>query len=262
MNAPTPRITLQPRVPETPQLVNILHSPKRIRVKFAGQAIADSRKVLVLRSNHFLPVYFFPRSDISDALLSASEARGQHALGDVTSYFDLQLGDRRVAAAAWQFGAERQSLLAPLDGYVAFDWKKVDQWFEEDEEVFVHARDPYARIDILHSASHVQVRLAGEVIADTHRPVLLFETHLPTRFYIPLQDIRQDRLVASDTQTRCPYKGVASYWSFRLPDGSIREDIAWYYPDPIAEAAKIKNLVAFYPNAVDEIRLDGVRVAP
>ncbi|CDX50213.1 conserved hypothetical protein [Mesorhizobium plurifarium] len=248
---------LQPREATAPQLINVLHSPKRIRVKFAGRVIADSRNVLVLRSNHFLPIYFFPLAAIDQSVLKPSKQGQQHPIGGETKYWDIEAGDRRAADAAWSFTAPPDENLAPLGGRVAFTWNLVDQWFEEDEEVFVHARDPYARIDVLQSSSHVEIWFDGEPIADSRRPVLLFETHLPTRFYLPLEDVRLDRLRASLTRTRCPYKGIASYWSGVLKDGSLREDIAWSYRDPIAEMPKIKGLIAFYPQAVDRIHLDG-----
>ncbi|MER8410284.1 DUF427 domain-containing protein [Mesorhizobium sp. M1342] len=107
----------------------------------------------------------------------------------------------------------------------------------------------------------MQIWFDGEPIADSHRPVLLFETHLPTRFYLPAEDIRLERLTASVTTTRCPYKGIASYWSGLLSDGTVRPDIAWSYRDPIEEMPKIKGLIAFYPQAVDRIHLDGEPVA-
>lgn len=248
---------LQPREATAPHLVNVLHSPKRVRVKFAGRTIADSRNVLVLRSNHFLPVYFFPAAAVDRSLLKPSRDGQQHAVGGETKYWDLDTGDRRSADAAWSFVAPPDENLSPLAGRIAFTWNAVDQWFEEDEEVFVHARDPYARIDVLRSSSHVEIWFDGEPIADSHLPVLLFETHLPTRFYLHPDDVRLERQTASVTTTRCPYKGIASYWSGLLKDGSVHQDIAWSYRDPIAEMPKIKGLIAFYPQAVDRIHLDG-----
>ena len=259
--APTSRPQLQPRDPHTPDLVNVLHSPKRIRVKFKGQTVADSRAVLVLRSNQFLPIYFFPRGAVRQDLLHPSDHRGRHELGGDVAYESLVVEGAQAVNAAWSFAPSADQSLALLRDHVAFDWHAVDQWFEEDEEVFVHARDPYARIDTLHSTSRIEVRLDGSVLADSIRPVLLFETHLPTRFYLPHADVRLDRLVPSPTQTRCPYKGIASYWSAVRPDGSIVADVAWEYRDPIAEIPKIKGLIAFYPDRVDEIRLDGERVS-
>ena len=256
----TPPSGLQPRELHTPRLVNVLHSPKRVRVIFNGETIADSRNVLVLRSNQFLPVYYFPRSDIRLEHLVPSEHRSHYELGGEAVYWNLKVYGKRAADAAWSFNRPIDPALASLTGFIAFAWNAVDRWLEEDEEVFVHARDPYARIDTLASASHVQIRLDGELVADSKRSVFLFETHLPTRYYIPREDIRLDRLVASDTQTRCPYKGVASYWSAKLKGGILRRDVAWEYRDPIAEVAKIKGLIAFYPDAVDDIHLDGNRI--
>ena len=242
-------------------IVNVLHSPKRVRVKFGGETVADSREVLVLRSNHALPVYFFPRAAVPTGVLQPSAHRGRHELGGEVVYQSLVAGGARAENAAWGVPNPPHPALDALRDRIAFDWNAVDQWFEEDEEVFVHARDPYARIDALRSTSRVEVRLDAEVIAASARPVLLFETHLPTRFYIPHADVRLDRLVPSQTQTRCPYKGIASYWSAQRADGSILPDVAWEYRDPIPEIPKIKGLIAFYPDRVDEIRLDGERVS-
>lgn len=261
MNAPVTNTKLQPREASTPRLVNVLSSPKRIRVRFDGQTIADSRDVLVLRSNHFLPIYFFPADAVLPSVLKPSGHRDPHEIGGERQYWDLDSGGRRTANAAWTFVSPSDEELHPLAGRIAFVWNAVDQWLEEEEEVFVHARDPYARIDVLHSTSHVRVWFDGELIADSRRPVLLFETHLPTRYYIHPDDVRLDRLVASDSNTRCPYKGIASYWSGRLKDGSIARDIAWSYRDPIDEIPKIKGLIAFYPQAVDRIELDGETVS-
>ena len=257
MNAPVTNTKLQPREATTPQLINVLSSPKRIRVRLNDETIADSRDVLVLRSNHFLPIYFFPPASVLPSVLKPSGHRDPHEVGGERQYWDLETGGRRVANAAWTFVSPPDEELGPLAGRIAFVWNAVDQWLEEEEEVFVHARDPYARIDVLHSSSHVRVWFDGELIADSRRPVLLFETHLPTRYYIHPDDVRLDRLVASDSTTRCPYKGIASYWSGKLKDGSITQDIAWSYRDPIDEIPKIKGLIAFYPQAVDRIELDG-----
>jgi len=248
---------LQPREATAPSLVNVLHCPKRIRVKFGGRTIADSRNVLVLRSNHFLPIYFFPPSAVDASVLKPSLHRESHAVGGETAYWDINSGDRRAANAACSFTAPPDENLAPIAGRIAFSCTAVYPWCEEEEAVVGHARDPDARIDVLHSASHVQVWFDGEIIADSQRPVLLFETHLPTRFYLPPEDVRLERLTASVSTTRCPYKGIASYWSGLLKDGSVRPDIAWSYRDPIDEMPRIKGLIAFYPQAVDRIHLDG-----
>jgi uncharacterized protein (DUF427 family) len=135
----------------------------------------------------------------------------------------------------------------------------VDHWYEEDEEIFVHPRDPYKRVDAIASSRQVQVIVGGETIAETRRARFLFETRLPTRYYIPAEDVRIDLLVPSDKATACPYKGKARYWSVKVGD-QVFPDLVWSYPDPIAECPKIKGLLAFFNEQVDEIRVDGVPV--
>jgi len=254
-------IKLQPREPFTPELTNVLHSPKRVRVKFGGETIADSRETLILRSNQFLPTYFFPASSVRRQALTSERVGSQPRHGGKSLHWDLHVGGRVEKDAAWSFVEVDDPLLGALKAYVAFRWNAADQWFEEDEEIFVHPRDPYARIDTIQSSSHVQVWRDGDIIADSRRPVLLFETHLPTRFYLPPEDIRMDLLIASANVSRCPYKGIASYWSERTASGMSGKDIAWSYLDPLPDIPKIKGLIAFYPEAVDEIRLDGRRVS-
>ena len=144
---------------------------------------------------------------------------------------------------------------AALAGYVRLDWNGMDHWFEEDEEIFVHPRDPYSRVDILGSSRHVVVRIGGVVVGESRQPRLLFETGLPTRYYLPLVDLRLDLLRPSDTVTRCPYKGTAAYWSVEV-DGKLHTDVAWTYRSPLAESQKIAGLVAFYDDRVD-LTVDG-----
>jgi uncharacterized protein (DUF427 family) len=196
-----------------------------------------------------LPLYCFPEQDVKTALLSPSSQRTK-----ATQFFNLQANGRTAENAAWRYEAPQ------LRGYVAFDWNSMDNWFEEDDEIFVHPRDPYKRIDVLRSSRHVQVILGGEAIADTHRPSLLFETHLPTRYYIPRGDVRMDLLMPTDSHTRCPYKGVASYWSARV-NGASFKDVVWSYPVPIPECPKIEQLLCFFNERVDAIYVDGEQEA-
>jgi uncharacterized protein (DUF427 family) len=257
---PIQRPRLVPRERSTPPLVNLLASPKRVRVVFNGATIADSRNVLVLRGNHFLPVYYFPLADVLAEALRPSVHRERHEQGGIARYWSIAVGDRSATDAAWGYEAPEPAALETLQGHVALKWSAVDAWFEEDEEVFVHARDPYARIDILQGSSLVEMRLDGEVIARSTRPVMLFETHLPTRYYLPPEDVRLDLLHRSEKTTRCPYKGVASYWSAEI-GGQRHQYIAWDYLTPIPEAIRIAGLISFYPDAVDSITRDGDPVA-
>ncbi len=132
----------------------------------------------------------------------------------------------------------------------------MDAWYEEDEEVFLHPRDPYKRVDVLKSSRHIRVVLAGETIAESHCPHVLFETGLPPRYYLPEEDVRMEIMTQSGSSSVCPYKGSAVYWSAKL-SGEVFEDIVWSYPDPIAECPKIRGLLAFYPERVEDIFVDG-----
>ena len=133
----------------------------------------------------------------------------------------------------------------------------MDHWYEEDEEVFVHPRDPKVRLDILDSSRPVQVTVSGQVVADSNKARLLFETGLPTRYYLPQDDVHLDFLQPSDLHTSCPYKGTANYWHVKLGN-EIFKDMVWCYPDPLAEAARIKGYLCFFNEQVSAIHIDGV----
>jgi uncharacterized protein (DUF427 family) len=237
--------------------VEMLVSPKWVRVYYGGEFIADSRNAILLRQKGRTPVYYFPREDVRMEFLEESgHARELPGLGQA-SYFSVKVAERVAEHAAWTI-ADPESQADALKGYISFKWKQMDAWFEEDEEIYVHARDPYTRIDVLQSSRHVRVELGGETVAETDRPVLLFETGLPTRYYIPKVDVRMDLLEPSKTHTECPYKGVASYYSVKAGE-KVYQDIAWYYPFPYPEEGKIQNLIAFYNEKVDALYVDGAK---
>jgi uncharacterized protein (DUF427 family) len=229
-------------------------SPRRVRVMFGGETIADSKRAKLLHETGHLPVYYFPEEDIRMDLLERSDHTTYCPFKGDASYWSVRVGNRVSENAVWSYPEPIDSA-PPLAGYLAFYWNKMDAWYEEDEEVFVHPRDPYHRVDILDSSRHVKVRVNGEVVAETDRPKLLFETGLPTRYYIPREDVKMEMLVASDRITGCPYKGIASYWSVEA-GGERVEDLIWSYQDPIPEAAKIKGLLAFFNEKVD-LEVDG-----
>jgi uncharacterized protein (DUF427 family) len=230
-------------------------SPRRVRVFFNHQVIADSQNTMLLLEWRRSPVYYFPEEDVEKGFLVESGHRERRPSIGESVHWHVEAGGQRAENAAWHYPDPKDDA-PPLAGYIAFDWHKMDAWFEEDEEVFVHARDPYVRIDTLQSSRHVRVVVDGEVVADTHRPVLLLETGLITRYYMPIIDVRTDLLRPSDTHTECPYKGVASYHSVQVGD-QVHDDIVWYYPFPNLEVSKIQNLVSFYNEKVD-IYVDGV----
>jgi uncharacterized protein (DUF427 family) len=159
-----------------------------------------------------------------------------------------------VEAGAWYYPDPLPGAPAIKD-LIAFYWNRIDHWYEEDEEVFVHPRDPYHRIDVIRTDRHIRVSLDGELLADSRHALALFESNLPPRWYLPREDVSA-ALELTDTITRCPYKGTASYYSVALGGGELAKDLIWRYPDPLAEAVRIKDLLCFFNERVD-IELDG-----
>jgi uncharacterized protein (DUF427 family) len=227
-------------------------TPRRIRVRLAHQVIADSDRaqLLVQYGPGGLPTYYLPREDVAaDVLVDPTvDDRGRQR-------WTVQVGRSRAPGAAWTH-EDPTGPMAALADHVTFSWRQLE-WYEEDERVVMHARDPYKRVDTLQSSRHVQVYVEGELLADSVRPLLLFETSLPTRYYLPYEDVRTELLEASDVVSICPYKGQARYWSVRAGD-SLVPDLVWSYPSPIPENPKIKDLMSFYNERVDLV-IDGKR---
>lgn len=224
-------------------------SERWVRGTIDGDTVVDSRNLrLVWEPGSPIPRYAFPRRDVRTELLRAGE-RPADARPERDAHYDLQLRERTIAHAAWTWRN------GELGDHLGFEWSALDHWYEEDEEVFAHPRDPYTRIDALSSSRHVVVRIDGETVADTRRPLLLFETRLPVRFYLPPADVRRDLLVGSEAHSFCPYKGRASYYSVRTSSG-LHEDVAWYYREPFDEVRRIRDAICFYNDRV-ELIVDG-----
>lgn len=239
-------------------VIRVLPTDRRVRAVLNGVTIADSTAARLVLQTRRLPVYYFPASDVRTDLLAPSGRTADDPDKGLATYYTVTAADKAALSGAWQF--ERPSEPAALlAGLTAFYWHKMDHWYEEDDEIYVHPRDPYHRVDVLHSSRHVRVVLLGETVAETTRPRLLFETNLPTRFYIPPQDVRLDLLVASDTSTQCPYKGVASYHGVLVGD-TVAQDVAWTYRFPIPECPKIEGLICFFNEKVDAIYVDGAEL--
>jgi uncharacterized protein (DUF427 family) len=223
--------------------VHIERSSRRVRTYFGGKLIADSRHVLLVYETKRPPAYWFPIVDVRMEYLEQSQQAAE------TIRWRLVVKDR-VADNAARAYVKPAGDRAVLEGHLTFFWNQMDAWYEEDEEVFVHPRDPYTRVDTVHSSRHVRVEIEGVTVAETRRPILLFETGLPTRYYIPKLDVRMDLLEPTESVTRCPYKGVARHWSARVGHKLVK-DIVWSYPAPIPECPKIENLLSFYNEHVD-----------
>ena len=229
---------------------------RQVTVILGGVVVARSRRVQLLHESKHMPVYYFPAEDVRMDLLVPSARAREFPVRGTARYFDVDAGTKRVTDGAWIHEAPASPAAAALSGMVAFYWAKMDRWLEEDDEVYKHPRDPYHRVDVLGSSRHVQVIMLGQVVAETRRPRLLFETRLPTRYYFPWADVRSELFVPSTTRSTCPYKGDAEYWSLQIGDQLVK-DIAWVYRHPIAECPKIENLVCFYDEQVDAVVVDG-----
>jgi uncharacterized protein (DUF427 family) len=225
--------------------VKVETAKKRVRVMLGGEVVADTADALLVWEIPYYPTYYFPESDINmDALVDSGETKNSPSRGLATLY-TVKAGGKEGSAYGYT-----EPEIERLAGYVAFNWSSMDHWFEEDEEVFVHAKDPYTRLDILPSSRRVRVEIEGVTVADTTNGSFLFETNLPPRYYIPKTDVRMDVLTPTDLATHCPYKGTARYWSVDV-NGEMHKDIVWGYDRPLPESQKIMGLVSFYNEKVD-----------
>lgn len=232
--------------------VRVEHGSKRIRAYLGGVLVADTTRPLLVWEKPYYPTYYFPAADVrSDLLREDGGIAHSPSRGDA-KLLTVNAGGHERAGAALLY---EQSPFAELHQTIRLDWNAMDSWFEEDEEVFTHPRDPYTRVDILPSSRHVRVEVHGVTVAETTKPTLLFETGLPVRYYLPKTDVRMDLLEPSATTSHCPYKGEASYWSLSLGETRI-DDIVWSYRTPLPESQKIAGLVCFYTDKVD-LYIDG-----
>jgi uncharacterized protein (DUF427 family) len=227
--------------------------PRRIRGVLGGAVVLDTTRALYLWEKPSYPQYAIPLADV-DAAAVVDEARSEQLAGWTVGVRGLRAGTVERPSSVRVFGDDAPAELA---GAARIEWGALDAWFEEDEEVHVHPRNPYTRVDALRSTRTVRIERDGVVLAESDSPVLVFETGLPTRYYLNPTDVRFDLLEPSETETACPYKGVTSgYWSARVGE-HVHRDIAWSYGFPTRELAPIAGLVAFYNERVDVV-LDGV----
>jgi uncharacterized protein (DUF427 family) len=240
------------------QRIKIEPSPKRIRAMVGGETVADSIATLLLIEG-YLPVHYFPREDVRTDLLHPAGKRTHEPGRGEASWWSVEIDDLLRADAAWSF-PHPDDVAELIQDHVAFDWDKVDRWFEEDEEIFGHPRDPHHRVDVRPSSRTVEVGFGGETIASTRRGMFLFETGMPPRYYIPLEDVRANLLAPSSTSTICPYKGTASYWHLRV-GGRAVDDAVWAYLDPLSDCPRIKGYLCFDPEKVDRLEVDLPRIA-
>jgi uncharacterized protein (DUF427 family) len=232
--------------------VRVEQGTKRIRAYLGGEVVADTTHPLLVWEKPYYPTYYFPAADVRTDLLSEDGGIAHSPSRGDAKIFTVRAREQERAGAALLY---EQSPFDGLRETIRLDWGAMDAWFEEDEEVFTHPRDPYTRVDILPSSRHVRVEVDGVTVAESTKPTLLFETGLATRYYLPKTDVRMDLLTPNATSSHCPYKGDANYWSLALDDGAVT-DVAWSYRTPLPESQKVAGLVCFYPERVD-LYVDG-----
>lgn len=230
-------------------------SPRRVRVVVAGEVVAESTRAKLLHETGLMPVYYVPEDDVRDEVLVATDHTTHCPFKGDASYWTIQVGDDVRENVVWSYPQPLEG--APqLAGLRAFQFDAVDEWWEEDERIGVHPRDPYHRCDVVRSDRHVVVRVGGEVVAESRRPTLLFETGLPSRFYLPEQDVRTETLTRTETVTHCPYKGTTDRYYTVEAGGERIEDAVWGYDTVNGEVDGIQGLLCFYNERVD-LEVDG-----
>jgi uncharacterized protein (DUF427 family) len=229
--------------------------PRRLRAVFGGEVVLDSRQVMLLHETALLPQPYLPESDVRPDLLEATDHHTTCPYKGEASYWSLTAGGRVAENAVWAY-PEPTDQARWLRGYLGIQVDAMEAWFDEDEEIDGHVRDPYHRVDVRRSSRHVRVRVGDEVVAETTRPMILSETGLPNRYYIPRDDVRPDVLAPSATHTVCPYKGTASYHTL-VVGGRRFPDAVWFYPEPLEDALKARDHLAFVTKGDVGIEVDG-----
>jgi len=242
---------LVPGVPE--RLLYAEPLRRRLRAVVGGRTVVQSDDAVLLFEPGRYPVAYFPLEDFApDALRPTGHGTHHEDLGD-TVWFEVAGGDRAAARGAWQHVALPDHAQL-LEGKIALAWRAMDAFYEEDDRILGHAADPYHRIDVRHSSRHLVVRAGDGVVADTTRPLVLYESGFAPRWYVPREDVVATALTPVEQQPFCPYKGIASYYEI----AGVR-DAAWSYRAPIDDMAAIGDLVSFEPDRV-EVTLDGERL--
>lgn len=227
--------------------------PRRVRATFGGMVVIDSDEAMLLHETGILPQLYVPWEHVAPVLKPTDHHTHCPFKGDA-SYWSIVVGDRTADNAIWSYPEPKPE--APwLRGYAAAYWDRLDAWYDEDEEVKGHIRDPYHRVDVRRSSRPVRVTLEGHTVAESERALVLSETNLPNRYYLPPDDVRTELFKPSDTRTHCPYKGDASYVSLHLPDREL-EDAAWFYPEPYDGATAIRDHLCFYTEKGFDVQVE------
>jgi uncharacterized protein (DUF427 family) len=238
---------------EGPKHRLLLHPfPRRVRARFGGATVLATTGGSLLHETALLAVLYVPLGDVDTGVLEPTGHTTHCPFKGDARYWSVRVGDRLAENAVWGY-PEPLPEVPWLAGLVAFYWSRMDAWFDEDEQVFGHLRDPFHRVDARRSSRHVRVTADGTLLADSHRPVVVSETGHPNRWYLPPDDVALDLLTSSTTTSVCPYKGTASYWSLR----SGPTDVAWSYPAPLESVLPAAHHLSFLGEGVT-VEVDGI----
>lgn len=215
--------------------------PRRVRAELAGATVVDTERGALLHESNLLPVLYVPEADVDARLLTPTDHSTHCPFKGDASYWSITVGDRTAENAVWSYPTPIEEATW-LRGLMAFYWDRLDRWFDEDDEVFGHLRDPYHRVDVRPSGRRVMVLIDGEVVADTTSAKVLSETGRPNRWYVPADHVRAGALTPSATVANCPYKGRSTYWS--TADGR-HTDVAWSYEAPLDDARRVAGHLSF-----------------
>jgi uncharacterized protein (DUF427 family) len=217
--------------------------PRRVRAELAGETLLDTRNGVLVHETGLQPQLYVPEADLRADLLKATDHSTHCPFKGDASYRSIHVGDRVVENAVWHY-ADPIDTASWLSGYAALYWSAPDRWLDEDDEAVGHLPDPFHRVDVRATSQHVRMLVGQTVVAESDSALLLSETGLPNRYYLPETDIRTGLLTATDTRTVCPYKGWASYWTLTV-GGRELADVAWGYEEPLTESARIKGYRSF-----------------
>lgn len=228
---------------------------RRMRVQYGGRWIVDSQDVVLLHEPGHYPVAFFPLGDVVPGVIETMDLTTTHRVLGTTQWYTVTSGDQSKPRAAWSH-PDLPSYASVLAGRIAFAWRAMDAFYEEDERIVGHAADPYHRIDIRQTSRRLVVRTESSVIAESTGPLVLFESGFAPRWYVPAADVNMGSLKPIETQSFCPYKGICSYYEIEGIEGA-----AWSYPEPYVEVKRIGSMISFEADKVD-VSLDGVTLRP
>jgi uncharacterized protein (DUF427 family) len=223
--------------------------PRRVRAELGGVIVLDTEGALLLHETGLRTQLYVPLADVVAGVTVERTDLSTHCpfKGDA-SYRTVTVDDGVAENALWVYDTPLEQA-SWLEGYAGVYLDRFDRWFDEDEEVLGFP-DPYHRVDVRRTSKLVEVRAQGELIVASKSTLVLSETALANRYYVPREDVSVKLHGPTDTTSWCPYKGTATYWDVELTDGTILKDAAWSYEHPYAEAASVRDMLSFWGDDV------------